>query len=130
MENLVVTGQALGERLDATLFQEIISRDGAPARAVLERTRHMMAFGGRWYLPRTKFDAAELAGLPVERAQGDIEMAISKTVGLGLAAEGAGGWRFGHDFMLNAWVQEQAGDIKAHGCRGRRSDNPLQQSAT
>ena len=64
MENLVVTGQALGERLDATVFQEIISRDGAPARAVLERTRHMMAFGGRWYLPRAKFDAAELEGLP------------------------------------------------------------------
>lgn len=49
-------------------------------------------------------------------------MAISKTVGAGLAvcfllgaaAGGIGGWHFGHDFMLNAWVQEQAEDVKGH----------------
>jgi hypothetical protein len=49
-------------------------------------------------------------------------MAISKTVGVGLAvcfllgaaAGGIGGWHSGHDFMLNAWVQEQAGDVKGH----------------
>lgn len=64
MENLVVTGQAIEERHDATLFQEIISRDGAPARAVLDSTQHMMALGGRWYLLRAGFDATELEGLP------------------------------------------------------------------
>jgi len=49
-------------------------------------------------------------------------MAISRTMGVGLAAcfllgaaaGGAGGWHFGHAFMLNAWVQEQAGDVKGH----------------
>lgn len=49
-------------------------------------------------------------------------MTISKTVGVGLAvcfllgaaAGGIGGWYSGHNFMLNAWVQEQAGDVKGH----------------
>jgi len=49
-------------------------------------------------------------------------MAISKTVGVGLvvcfllgvAAGGIGGWYFGFHFLLNAWVQEQSGDVKGH----------------
>ncbi|HEV8096811.1 MAG TPA: YqcC family protein [Burkholderiales bacterium] len=64
MENLVVVEQAVDEQRDRTLFQEIISRDGAPARAVLERTRHRMALGGRWFLLRAQVAAAELQGLP------------------------------------------------------------------
>jgi 16S rRNA G527 N7-methylase RsmG len=64
MENLVVAGQAVEERRDITLFQEIISRNGAPARTVLESTQHRMALGGRWYLLRARFDAAEVEGLP------------------------------------------------------------------
>jgi len=64
LENLVVTGQVAEERLDATLFLEILSRDGAPVRAVLERTQHMMALGGRWYILRAQIDATESDGLP------------------------------------------------------------------
>jgi uncharacterized protein YqcC (DUF446 family)/16S rRNA G527 N7-methylase RsmG len=64
MENLVVVEQAVDEKRDRSLFQEIISRDGVPARAVLERTLHRMALGGRWFLLRTEVATAELQGLP------------------------------------------------------------------
>lgn len=64
MENVVVADQAVEARCDITLFQEIISRDDAPPREVLEHTQHRMALGGRWYLLRAHFDAAELEGLP------------------------------------------------------------------
>lgn len=60
-------------------------------------------------------------------------MAISRTVGIGLvvtlllgvAAGGVGGWYLGHRFMLDAWVQEQAGDVKGHldALRKLRSGN-------
>ena len=64
IENLVVVEQAVDEKRDRSLFQEIISRDGAPARAVLERTRHRIAPGGRWFLLRAQVAAAELQALP------------------------------------------------------------------
>ena len=64
IENLVVIEQAVDETRDRCLFQEIISRDGEPARAVLERTRHRMALGGRWFLLRAQVAAAELQALP------------------------------------------------------------------
>jgi hypothetical protein len=49
-------------------------------------------------------------------------MVITKTLGAGLvlgfllavAAGGIGGWHFGHRFLLNAWVQEQAADVQGH----------------
>lgn len=64
MENVIVANQVVEARCDITLFQEIISRDGSPARTVLESTQHRMALGGRWYLLRAQFDAAEAEGLP------------------------------------------------------------------
>lgn len=63
LENVVVADQAVEARCDITLFQEIISRDAAPPRAVLEGSRHRMALGGRWYLLRARFNAAEVEGL-------------------------------------------------------------------
>ena len=61
-------------------------------------------------------------------------MAISRTVGVSLAASfligaaaGAiGGWYFGVQFLLNQWVQEQAGDVKGHleALRKLRAGNP------
>lgn len=46
-------------------------------------------------------------------------MAISRTAGIGLVVcflvgAAAGGWYFGIHFLLNQWVQEQAGDVKGH----------------
>jgi hypothetical protein len=51
---------------------------------------------------------------------GEGKMAISRTAGIGLtlcallgtAAAGYGGWMFASRFLLNNWVQEQAGDVK------------------
>ena len=49
-------------------------------------------------------------------------MTISRKVGfglvfcflLGIAAGGVGGWYLGTRYLLNAWVQEQARDVKGH----------------
>jgi hypothetical protein len=49
-------------------------------------------------------------------------MTITKTVFigiafcliLGIAAAGLGGWHIGTTYLLNSWVQEQAGDVKGH----------------
>lgn len=49
-------------------------------------------------------------------------MVITKMAGAGLAivfllavaAAGIAGWHRGHDFLLNAWVQEQAKDVQGH----------------
>ena len=32
----------------------------------------------------------------------------------GIAAGGIGGWYLGNRYLLNAWVKEQAGDVKGH----------------
>lgn len=64
MENLVVVEQAIEERRDRTLFQEIIARDRVPPGQMLARTRHRMALGGRWYLLRGHLDETELQRLP------------------------------------------------------------------
>ena len=64
IQNLVVVEQAVDENRDRSLFQEIISRDGTPARTVLECTQHRRALGGRWFLLRAQVAAAELQALP------------------------------------------------------------------
>jgi uncharacterized protein YqcC (DUF446 family) len=64
METLVVAEQAVEERRDRTLFQEIIARHHVPPRQVLARTQHRIALGGRWFLLRAQLDETELQRLP------------------------------------------------------------------